>query len=158
MTLERKITWLFAANAVINWTLSVRGIVDPVGMAAMFGAAPPNYPSLVRLWQGFVFMFGCMFWEVSRDPRRKAALIKYNWIEKIITAVAITGACLVGELPMRVMVLIILTDWAWIPFIFYYDVALRAVMRQAGPPAASLPRMGGGASMGHRAEPQGAGP
>ena len=28
MTLERKITWLFGANAVINWTLSARGIVD----------------------------------------------------------------------------------------------------------------------------------
>src|SRR2546428_8190749 len=91
MTLERKITWLFGANAVINWTLSVRGIVDPVGMAAMFGAAPPNYPFVIRLWQGFVFMFGWMFWEVSRDPRRKAALIKYNWIEKTITTLTVTA-------------------------------------------------------------------
>ena len=132
MTLERKITWLFAANAVINWTLSVRGIVDPIGMAAMFGAAAPNYPSIVRLWQGFVFMFGCMFWEVCRDPRRKIALIKYNWIEKTITALAITGGYLVGELPLRLMLLIILTNWAWIPLLLYYDVALRAAMRQPG--------------------------
>ena len=127
MTLERKITWLFGANAVINWTLSVRGIVDPIGMAATFGASPPNYPSIVRLWQGFVFMFGWMFWEVSRDPRGKAALIKYNWIEKTITALAITGGYLVGELPLRLMVLITLTNWVWIPFIFHYDMALRAV-------------------------------
>ena len=38
----------------------------------------PNVPSVVRLWQGFVFMFGCMFWEVSRDVAGKAALIKYQ--------------------------------------------------------------------------------
>jgi hypothetical protein len=126
MTLERKITWLFGANAVINWTLSVRGIVDPVGIAAMFGATPPNYPFVIRLWQGFVFMFGWMFWEVSRDPRRKAALIKYNWIEKTITALAVTAGYVVGEVPTRLMILIVLTNWAWIPFILYYDIALRS--------------------------------
>jgi len=130
VTLARQITWLFAANAVINWTLSVRGIVDPVGMAATFGAAPPNYPFVVRLWQGFVFMFGCMFWEVSRDPVRKAALIKYNWIEKTITALAITGGWMVGEVPPRLMILIVLTNWAWIPFIIYYDFALRTEIRR----------------------------
>jgi len=126
VTLERKITWLFGTNAVINWTLSARGIVDPAGMAAMFGAAPPNYPFVIRLWQGFVFMFGWMFWEVSRDPRRKAALIKYNWIEKTITALTVTAGYVGGEVPMRLMILIVLTNWAWIPFILYYDIALRS--------------------------------
>lgn len=140
MTLERWITWLFRANAIINWVLSLRGIVDPVGMAAIFGAAPPNYPFMVRLWQGFVFMFGCMFWEVSRDPRRKAALIKYNWIEKTITALAVTMGYAVGEVPTRLMVLILLTNWAWIPFLLYADVALRSAMRGEGaPPARAVP-------------------
>jgi len=139
MTLERKISWLFAANAVINWTLSVRGILDPVGMAATFGAAPPNYHFLVRLWQAFVFMFGCMFWEVSRDPRRKVALIKYNWIEKTITALAITTGYVAGEVPTRLMVLIVATNWAWIPFLLYYDLALRADMRRSGMTLAPAP-------------------
>jgi len=31
-----------------------------------------------------------MFWEVNRDVRGKAALLKYNCIEKTITATAIT--------------------------------------------------------------------
>jgi len=157
MTLERRITWLFRANAIINWTLSIRGIVDPIGMAAMFGAAPPNYPSVIRLWQGFVFMFGCMFWEVSRDPRGKAALIKYNWIEKTITALAITGGWLAGELPTPLMVLIVLTNWAWIPFILHYDMALRVVMRRSGTPSGSLPRLSGDASVGPSAAASGAG-
>jgi hypothetical protein len=64
MTLERKITWLLASNAVINWTLSAHGIVDPVG----------------------------------------------------------------------------LTNWAWIPSLLCYDVALRAAMKQRGVPSSPGPR------------------
>jgi len=124
-TIERRVSWLFAANAVINWTLSLRGIVDPAGMAAAFGGPPPNYPFMVRLWSAFVFMFGCMFWEVARDPRGKAALVKYNWIEKTLTALAVTAGYAMGEAPFRLMVLITLTNWLWIPFILWADLRLR---------------------------------
>src|SRR5438128_7871370 len=85
MTIEEKGRWLFGVNAVINWVVSVRGIVDPAGLAAMVGGQPPNYPFMLRLWSAFIFMFGCMFWEVSRDPAGKHALAKYNWIEKTLT-------------------------------------------------------------------------
>ena len=125
MSLERKISLLFGVNAFINWTVSIRGIVDPVGMALAFDGPPPEYAFVIRLWLSFVFMFGCMFWEVSRDVRRKAALVKYNWIEKTITASAVTIGYLAGEVPPRVMTLIVLTNWAWIPFLFYYDLKLR---------------------------------
>ena len=131
MSVERNVGLLFRVNAIINWTLSIRGIVDPAGAALAFGAAPPNYPSIVRLWQGFVFMFGCMFWEVGRDVRGKAALIKYNWIEKTITAIAITIGYWTGDIPVRLMVLIILTNWLWIPFIIWSDVAIRQRLRSA---------------------------
>ena len=90
MTVERKVSLLFSTNAIVNWTVSLPGLIDPIAAASAFGGAEPTYPSIVRLWQGFVFMFGCMFWEVSRDVRGKHALIKYNWIEKTITATAIT--------------------------------------------------------------------
>ena len=125
MSLERKISLLFAVNAFINWTLSIRGIIDPVGMALAFDGPPPEYAYVIRLWMSFVFMFGCMFWEVSRDVRRKASLVKYNWIEKTITALAVTIGYLAGEVPPKVMTLIVLTNWAWIPFLFHYDRKLR---------------------------------
>ena len=125
MTVERRVGFLFAVNAVINWTVSVRGIVDPVGAALSFGGAVPNYPSVVRLWQGFVFMFGCLFWEASRDVRGKVALLKYNWIEKTITATAITVGYFSGDIPARLMILIVLTNWLWIPFIIWGDFAVR---------------------------------
>src|SRR5512144_856534 len=125
MTVERKVSLLFAVNAVINWVVSVRGIVDPVGTALAFGSVVPSHPSIIRLWQGFVFMFGCMFWEASRDVRRKAALLKYNWIEKTITATAITAGYFTGDVPQQLMALIVLTNWVWIPFIIWGDLAMR---------------------------------
>jgi hypothetical protein len=121
----RNVRWLFLANALINWTVSLPGIVDPSGAAAAFGGVEPNYPSVIRLWQGFVFMFGCLFWEVSRDVPGKAALIKYNWIEKTITASAITLGFVLGDIPQRLMILIAFTNWLWIPFIVWADVAVR---------------------------------
>lgn len=122
MTIEEKGRWLFGINAVINWGISVRGIVDPIGLVAAFGGAPPNYPFLLRLWTGFVFMFGCMFWEVSRNPASKHSLAKYNWIEKTITATAVTIGYFSGQVPPRLMILIVLTNWLWIPFILAYDI------------------------------------
>lgn len=122
MTIEDKGRWLFGVNAVINWVVSIRGIVDPVGMATAFGGAAPNYPFMLRLWSAFVFMFGCMFWEVSRHPVTKHSLAKYNWIEKTITASAVTLGYFAGQAPPRLMILIVLTNWLWIPLILAYDI------------------------------------
>ena len=127
----RNVRILFLANAIINWTVSLPGILDPSRAAAAFGGAPPNYPSIIRLWQGFVFMFGCLFWEVSRDVEGKAALIKYNWIEKTITAVVITLGFLQGDIPRRLMILIVFTNWLWLPFIIWADVAVRRVSHRS---------------------------
>jgi hypothetical protein len=121
----RNVRWLFLANAFINCTISLPGIIDPSRAAAAFGGVAPHYPSVIRLWQGFVFMFGCMFWEVSRDVARKAALIKYNWIEKTLTAVVITLGYVLGDVPQRLMLLIVVTNWLWIPFIIWADLAVR---------------------------------
>jgi len=129
MTTERKVSLLFAVNAVLNWIISLPGIVNPTAAALAFGGAAPNTPSLVRLWQGLVFMFGCLFWEASRDVRGKVALLKYNWIEKTITATAITLGYLGGDIPARLMVTIVLTNWLWIPFILWGDIAIRRVVR-----------------------------
>jgi hypothetical protein len=129
MAVEKPVAWLFGTNAVINWALSIRGVLDPLGMVAAFGGAPPNYPFVIRLWSAFVFMFGCMFWEVARNPRGKAALLKYNWIEKTLTALAVTVGYGMGEAPPRLMLLIVLTNWVWIPFIVWADLSLRKVIR-----------------------------
>lgn len=128
MTLERKISILFGVNAFINWIVSIRGIIDPSGFVRAFGGPAPEYEFAFRVWMGLVFMFGFMFWEVSRDVRGKAALVKYNWIEKTITATGVTVGYITADATARAMLLVTLTNWAWIPFLFYYDMRLRAAM------------------------------
>jgi hypothetical protein len=129
MTTNSKVAWLFGINAAINWTVSLRPLVDPVGAALAFGGPAPVYPFIVRLWAAFVFMFGCMFWEVRRNPTGKVALVKYNWIEKTLTAAAVTLGYLAGEAPQRLMVLIVFTNWLWIPVVLWADLALRGSIR-----------------------------
>jgi hypothetical protein len=61
--------------------------------------------------------------------RAKCALLKYNWIEKTITATAITAGYFAGDVPARLMFLIVLTNWLWIPFILWGDLAVRRLVR-----------------------------
>jgi hypothetical protein len=128
MNTEKHAQWLCRITAIINWSISIPAIVNPVGVAAFYGARV-NYPFLVRLINGWVFMFGCMFWETGRELRRKSVLFKYNWIEKSIVATVVTAAYFAGEAPARLMISVILTNWLWIPVILYYDVAVRRLMR-----------------------------
>ena len=125
MRAERWVIWLFRANALINWVLAARTIMDPQGMALVFGGPPPNYLFLVRLWGGLVFMFGCMFWETSRDVYAKRGLVKYNWIEKTITGSAVAWGWAAGEVPSALMGMIVLTNWIWIPVLIYASLSLR---------------------------------
>ena len=124
MTIDKQAQWLCRITAVINWTLSVPGIVDPIRVAAVYGGRL-DYPFLVRLINGWVFMFGCMFWETGRNVRTKSVLFKYNWIEKSVVAITVTLGYLMGETPPRLMFSVFLTNWLWIPVIIYYDRAVR---------------------------------
>jgi hypothetical protein len=131
MSVETQAAWLFRVNAVTNWVLSIGAIVTPAAVAVWYGGPVPNYPSIIRLWAGLVFMFGCMFFDTSRDVIGKRHLIKYNWIEKTITATAITFGYFAGDIPGRLMILIVLTNWLWIPFIMWGDWAVRKGLRAA---------------------------
>src|SRR5215472_12704527 len=98
-TLEQRVKRLFRLNAILYMVLAIRGILDPEGLVATFGGPVPNYPFLVRLWSGLVFLFGIMFWETSQNVRKNAALIKYNWIEKLTTACVVTFGFVAGDVP-----------------------------------------------------------
>ncbi len=76
---------------------------------------PPNYPFLVWIWSGMAFLWGLMFWEISRDPVRRAPMIKYAAAEKAVTTVSVVVAYRRGNLARRVVAMIVLTDAVWIP-------------------------------------------
>lgn len=126
---------IFRVGAVVNWLVTIGAIIDPNAMASTFGVPPANYPFLMRIWSGMAFMFGCMFWEIARDMHAKRALIKYAWIEKSVTAVSVTLGFVAGTAPTLIFVLVIFTDWLWIPLFAYYDVQVRrraALLRTGG--------------------------
>lgn len=115
----------FRIAAIVNWLVAIGGIIDPTSVAVTFHLTPPNYPFLVRIWTGMVFMFGAMFWEISRDPAGRRRLIKYGWIEKSVTATSVSIAYATGEIPLMMFDLILFTDYFWIAVFLYYDLALR---------------------------------
>jgi hypothetical protein len=118
-------TWIFRLGAISNWVVAIGGIIYPTGLAQQFGIAPANYPFLVRIWSGMVFMFGAMFWEISRDMAGKRHLIKYAWIEKCVTAASVTIGYFGGTAPGIMFGLILFTDYLWIPLFLYYDLMMR---------------------------------
>jgi hypothetical protein len=119
---------VFRIGAIVNWLVAIGGFVDPTWIAQTAGIPPANYPFLVRIWTGMVIMFGAMFWEISSDMDRKRHLIKYAWIEKSITSLSVTIGYLSGSAPGEILILIVFTDYVWIPVFLYYDrlVAARA--------------------------------
>jgi hypothetical protein len=121
--------WLFGSNAAINLAVSLRGLVDPAGYAHSFGVDAGDLAWLVRLWMGLVLMFGALFLLVALDPVRQAALAKVNWVEKTVTASCVTLGFALGDVPTRLMLLVVATNWVWIPFLLWNDVALQRRLR-----------------------------
>ncbi len=118
---------IFRLGAVSNWVVSIGGIISPTMLSLTVKIPPANYPFLVRIWTGMVFMFGAMFWEISRDMYGKRHLIKYSWIEKCITAASITIGYFSGNVPGIMFALIVFTDYLWIPVFMYYDFEMRRI-------------------------------
>jgi hypothetical protein len=116
---------IFRLGAISNWLVAIGGIISPTLVAKTFAVVPANYPFLVRIWTGMVFMFGAMFWEISRDMFGKRHLIKYAWIEKCITATSVTIGYFAGYVPGLLFMLILFTDYLWIPPFMYYDFAMQ---------------------------------
>jgi len=117
---------VFRIGAIVNWLVAIGGFIDPTWVAHTSGIVPANYPFLVRIWTGMVIMFGAMFWEISSDMDGKRHLIKYAWIEKSITALSVTIGYVSGRAPGKIIILIIFTDYVWIPVFLYYDCLVSA--------------------------------
>jgi len=122
----------FRLGAISNWLVTVGGIIAPVEFGRLTAPmmAPPNYPFLIRLWSGMAFMFGFMFWEISRDPISKRALIKYSWIEKCVTGTSVTIAFITGNVPLVFFLFVCFTDWLWVPLFAYHDHRVRTLVAQ----------------------------
>jgi hypothetical protein len=130
---------VFRAGAISNFLVTVYAILDPEGNWATVSAAqsllpaswqaavrPLNYPSLLIIWSAMAFLWGIMMWEISRDPLRNAAMIKYTYLEKGITTYAISwGTFWHGSMPLVVFLFILYTDVLWIVLFVVAHVRVR---------------------------------
>jgi hypothetical protein len=116
---------IFYAGAVVNWVVTAGSILDPMKAAGLFGIEAPNYPFMARAWAGMAFLFGFMFVEIARDPFRKRAMIRYAWLEKLVSASSVTIGFVSGDAPLVLFLVICLADWAFIPFFIRAGRALR---------------------------------
>jgi hypothetical protein len=134
MSLESQAGWWLRADAAISWMLALPGLVDPAGVATFFGVEEPTCSFLVRLWSGFLFMFGWVAWEASRNVRARATLLKYLWIGKAIIVVTVLVGHLGGEVAPSLMGVILLTKLPWIPcLLLCFDVSLRKAGSEGRP-------------------------
>ncbi|MFQ5514517.1 MAG: hypothetical protein ACE5FG_08750 [Myxococcota bacterium] len=129
------ISRLFYVGAVFNWLVTVGSILDPVASSELFGIEPPRYPFLLRIWAGMAFLFGCMFLDIARDPLGKRALIPYAWAEKAVSAVSVTVGAVWGHAPLVLLLMVVVTDWIWIPPFLAADCRLRRIAAERGPDA-----------------------
>jgi hypothetical protein len=125
--------WLFGSNAAINLLVSSRGLLDPVGYARSFGVEAGAMAWLVRLWMALVLMFGWFFLQVARDPVRRVEVARLNWLEKSVTASAVTVGYLAHQVPASLMLLVVATNWIWIPVLLWNDLALVRLVRRGSP-------------------------
>jgi hypothetical protein len=130
MNLNGKLAFRIAA--IVNWLVAIGGFVDPTKLALVAGIPPANYAFLVRIWTGMVIMFGAMFWEISSDMEGKRYLIKYAWIEKSVTALSVTIGYLFERAPGKILILIVFTDYIWIPMFLHFDRLLRRRYHDSG--------------------------
>jgi hypothetical protein len=116
---------LFYAGAVLNWVVTVGTVFDPKRSSILFGLEAPNYPFVLRAWAGMAFLFGFMFFEIARDPLRKRVMIRYAWLEKLVSALSVTIGFFWGNAPASLFLMICLADWVWIPPFIHAGRVLR---------------------------------
>lgn len=115
---------IYKVAAISNFLATVPAFIAYDRSVALFAPAPPNYPFLVWIWAGMAFLWGVMFWEISRDIRRAAPMIKYSYLEKAITSASVLIAYLSKNVPATFVVAIAFTDMIWIPIFIWIHVTV----------------------------------
>ena len=119
---------IYKFAAISNFVVTIPAFVAYDRSVALFASVRPNYPFLVWIWAGMAFLWGVMFWEISRDVVRTSAMIKYSYLEKAVTSTSVLIAYLSRNVPTAFLVAIAFTDMIWIPlFIWVHVTVIRTV-------------------------------
>lgn len=119
--------WIYRVGAISNFLVTIPAFLVYDRYVSLFTEAPPRYPFLVWIWSGMAFLWGVMFWEVSRNLVAKRAMLKYTYLEKVVTSTSVVVAAVIGDVPGRFLVGVAFTDIVWIPLFawVHWQVAAR---------------------------------
>jgi len=106
---------LFRAAAISNFLVTLPAFFAWDWYVGQFTTLPPNYPFTFWIWSGMAFLWGVMFWEISRDVLGRAPMLKYAWLEKMVTSTSVAVAYFSHNIPASVAIGVVLTDVIWIP-------------------------------------------
>jgi len=95
---------IYKIAAISNFVVTLPAFVAYDRSVSLFATVRPNYPFLVWIWAGMAFLWGVMFWEISTDLVRHAAMIKYSWLEKSITSTSVLIAYFSNNVPTPFLV------------------------------------------------------
>jgi hypothetical protein len=124
---------IYRLAAISNFVVTIPAFVAYDRSVALFASTRPNYPFLVWIWAGMAFLWGVMFWEIARNPLRTSPMIKYSYLEKMVTSTSVLIAYLSGNVPTAFLVAIVFTDMIWIPlFIWVHVTVIRTDASIAG--------------------------
>jgi hypothetical protein len=122
---------VYRAAAISNGLVTVPAFVAYRRYVGSFLPKPPRYPFLVWIWSGMAALWGVTFLEISRDPVRSYPLIKYSYLEKMVTSASVIVAYRRGNVPKRVLAATVVTDIAWIPVFVAVHAALSRSLERA---------------------------
>jgi len=115
---------IYKVAAISNFLVTIPTFVAYDRAVALFATAQPNYPFLVWIWAGMAFLWGVMFWEISRDVVRTSPMIKYSYLEKGVTSTSVLMAYVWGNVPTEFLVGIVFTDMIWIPLFIWVHLTV----------------------------------
>ena len=90
---------IYKLAAISNFLVTIPAFVAYDRSVALFATTRPNYPFLVWIWAGMAFLWGVMFWEISRDVVRASPMIRYSYLEKGVTSTSVLIVYLSGNVP-----------------------------------------------------------
>ena len=123
---------IYKLAAISNFLVTVPAFVAYDRSVALFAPVRPNYPFLVWIWAGMAFLWGVMFWEISRNLVDALPMIKYSYLEKAVTSTSVLIAYFSNNVPGAFLAAIALTDMIWIPlFIWVHLTVVRISPRRS---------------------------
>lgn len=122
-------TWVYRLAAISNFIVTIPAFVAYDFYVGQFTDVAPRYPFLVWIWSGMAFLWGVMFWEISRDVVGRYPMIKYSYLEKAVTSTSVVVGYITQDLPTSFLAGVVFTDIIWIPLFVAVQVKVAALRR-----------------------------